>query len=123
MLISFACCPSCGGSLRNDRGDSTCRENVTMETLRNSPRKRGSSSGMDQSRPEAVPKTQKAELPTFAQNAAKKSEERRGHFKLKKSKHGKHVLPTEATIIIAGFDGVRGGLKCVKVCERQLASS
>ena len=71
-----------------DRGGSTCRENVMMETLRNSPRKRASSSGMDQSRPEVLPKTKKAELSTFAQFAAKKSEERRGHFKPEMSKHG-----------------------------------
>lgn len=106
MQISFAFCPSCGESLRNDRqastdrGDSTCTENVTMETLRNSPRKRASSSGVDQSRPEVLPKTKRAELPTYAQFAAKKSEERRGHFKPKMSKHGKHALPTEATINI-----------------------
>ena len=105
MQISFAFCPSCGRSLRNDRqasadrGGSTCRENVTMETLRNSPRKRASSSGMDRSRPEVLPKTKKAELPTFAQFAAKKSAERRGHFKPKMSKHGTHAL-TEATINI-----------------------
>ena len=106
MQISFAFCPSCGESLRNgrqastDRGGSTCTENVTMETLRNSPGKRASSSGMDQSRPEVLPKTKRAELPTYAQFAAKKSEERRGHFKPKMSKHGKHALPTEATINI-----------------------
>ena len=62
MQISFAFCPSCGESLRNDRqtstdrGGSTCAENVMIETLRksNSPRKRASSSGMDQSRPEVL---------------------------------------------------------------------
>ena len=71
-----------------------------METLRNSPRKRATSSGMDQSRPEVLPKTKRAaELPTYAPFAAKKSESR-GHFKPKMSKHGKHALTTEATINI-----------------------
>ena len=62
MQISLAFCPSCGESLRNDRqtstdrGGSTCAENTMIETLRksNSPRKRASSSGMDQSRPEVL---------------------------------------------------------------------
>ena len=66
-----------------------------METL-----KRASSSGMDQSGSEVLPKAKRAELPTYSQFAAKKSEERRGHFKPKMSKHGKHALATEATINI-----------------------
>ena len=130
MQTSFAFCPSCGGSLRNDRqasadrGGSTCRENVTMETLRNSPRKRASSSGMDQSRPEVLPKTKKAELPTFSKFAAKKSEERQGHFKPKTSKHGKHALPTEATINIGLMEYEEGSnvLKLVRGSVKETRS-
>lgn len=95
MQISFAFCPSCGGSLRNDRQASDRGGSMTMETL-----KRASSSGMDQSGSEVLPKAKRAELPTYSQFAAKKSEERRGHFKPKMSKHGKHALATEATINI-----------------------
>ena len=122
MQISFAFCPSCCKSLRNDRqastdaGGTTFTENVTMETLRNSPRKRASSFGMDQSRPEVLLKTKRAELPTCAQFAAKKSEERWGHFKLKMSKHGKHALATKATINIGLMEYEEGSnvLKLVR---------
>ena len=86
VQISFAFCPSCGESLRNDRqtstdrGGSTCAENVMIETLRksNSPRRRASSSGMDQSRAEVLPKTKRAELLTYAQFATKSRKKDRG---------------------------------------------
>ena len=117
VQISFAFCPSCGESLRNgrqastDRGGSTCTENVTMETLRNSPGKCASSSGMDQSRPEVLPKTKRAELPTYAQFAAKVGR-KTGAFQAEDVKTWKTCVADRSNYQ-HWFDGVRGGLKCI----------
>ena len=95
--MSFSFCPSCGGSLEstNDPDCISRVENVGRETAAINSRKRASSSQL--TRPELL----RAKLPTYEQFASKKSNERRGHFKLKSSKHSSAMTIKEATINIA----------------------
>ena len=78
VQISFSFCPSCGGSLKsNNDPDCISRvENVGRETAAINSRKRASSSIL--TRPDLL----RAKLPTYEQFASKKSDERRGHFKV-----------------------------------------
>ena len=78
VQISFSFCPSCGGSLKsNNEPDCISRvENVGRETAAINSRKRASSSIL--TRPDLL----RAKLPTYEQFASKKSDERRGHFKV-----------------------------------------
>ena len=78
VQISFSFCPSCGGSLKsNNDPDCISRvDDVGRETAAINSRKRASSSIL--TRPDLLG----AKLPTYEQFASKKSDERRGHFKV-----------------------------------------
>ena len=78
VQISFSFCPSCGRSLKsNNDPDCISRvENVGRETAAINSRKRASSSIL--TRRDLL----RAKLPTYEQFASKKSDERRGHFKV-----------------------------------------
>ena len=75
-------------------------ENFGRETAAINSRKRASSSQL--TRPDLL----RAKLPTYEQFASKKSDERRGRFKPKSSKHSSAMTVKEASINIALMDYV-----------------
>ena len=126
VKIPFAFCPSCGESLRNDRqastdrGGSTWAENVIIEIS-------GNRIALASVHPllawiRADQKFYLGRASNICTIWSKKVGRKTGAFQSEDVRTWKTCVANRGNYQ-HWFDGVWGGLKCIKACERRLASS